>query len=305
MNFRQTQIIAGRFHSLSSGLIEAVHPNGDRSIRSKFSWRLLLLIFGFCPKESGAEWVRSNGSYLFPPIMTEAEACQNAEERARVEAIRQVAGEAIAAEDTLRCTEQGDVAECSRNSAIWSTVEGYIRQVRAKSVQLTQNVANHRECSVSFEADVRVAKGRPDQNFDVGVGLNQSVFRDGETLVVTLDPSQKMVVQVFQWLPYQRGESAVSKVFPNIFETTSVISKPTTVPSAAGAKRYDLKVRFPDGMPVGRKMVDEYLIVIATRSPVSLRDSYDLDDFRRLLAEFPRDQVRIVRKAYNIVRGSR
>jgi hypothetical protein len=158
---------------------------------------------------------------------------------------------------------------------------------------------------VSFEADVLANQGKPDPNFDVGVTLNQNVFRDGENLVVSLDPSQKMVVQVFQWLPYQRGEAAVSKVFPNPFDTTSVITKPTTVPSATGAKRYDLKVGFPDGMPAGRKMVDEYLIVIATRKPVSLRDSYDLDDFRRILAELPHDQVRIVRKAYNIVRGSR
>ncbi len=44
--------------------------------------------------------------------MTEAEACQNAEERARAEAIRQVTGEAVAAEDTLRCTEQDDLGGC-------------------------------------------------------------------------------------------------------------------------------------------------------------------------------------------------
>ncbi|CAA7627234.1 DUF4384 domain-containing protein [Magnetospirillum sp. UT-4] len=257
------------------------------------------------PATANAEWVRATGTYLFPPIMPEAEACQNAEERARADAIRQVTGETFSAEDTLRCTEQGDVAECARNSALWSTVDGYIRDIRGRTSQSVANVAGHRECIVSFEADVQVAKGRPDPGFDVGVGINQPVFRDGEKLSVTLSPSQKMAVQVFQWLPYQRDDGGVSRIFPNTFDQVSVIERTVTVPTEAGSKRYDMQVTFPDGMPPGRKMVDEYLIVIATKKPIPFRDAYSLDDFRRLLAEIPRDESRIVRKAYNIVRGNR
>lgn len=253
---------------------------------------------------ASAEWVRASGSYLFPPIMPEAEACQYAEERARADAIRRVTGETLFSEDTLRCTEQGDVAECARNSALWSTVDGTVRDVGRRSVQVLPNVAGYRECIASFDAEVQVAKGRPDPNFDIGVSLNQPVFRDGEPLVITLSPSQRMNVQVFQWLPYQRGDG-VSRVFPNAFDGTALIDKPMTVPTEAGARRYDIKANFPEGMPPGRKMVDEYLVVIATRKPMSFRDSYSLDDFRRVLAEFPRDESRIVRRAYNIVRGNR
>lgn len=267
--------------------------------------RALAIVLALAPSAAMAEWVHATGAYIFPPVMPEAEACQYAEERARADAIRRVTGESLAAEETLRCTEQGEVAECSRNSAIWSTVDGFIGQNKGKSVNVANNVAGHRECVVAFEADVQASQGRPDPNFDLGVGLNQEVFRDGESLVVTLSPSRRMAVQVFQWLPYEAADKAVSRVFPNAFDMEATIARPVTVPTEAGAKRYELKLGFPQGMPPGRKMVDEYLVVVATPKPLDLRDSYSLEDFRRLLAELPRGEARIVRKAYNIVRGSR
>ena len=257
------------------------------------------------PTTAMAEWVHATGTYLFPPIMPEAEACQYAEERARTEAIRQVTGETVSSEDTLRCTEQGEEVECARNLALWSTMDGYIRDQRNRTIATRASAAGHRECVVALEADVRAAQGRPDSSFDLGVSTNQPVFRDGEHLVVSLSPSQPMAVQVFQWLPYLRDDAAVRRLFPNAFDNAQLIDKATTVPSETGSKRYDMRLAFPQDMPPGRKMVDEYLVIVATRQPLVLRDSYSLDDFRRLLAEIPRDQGRIIRKAYNIVRGNR
>ena len=266
---------------------------------------LIAAVILMLPTAAAAEWVHTTGTYLFPPIMPEAEACQYAEERARTEAIRHVTGETVSSEDTLRCTEQGEEVECARNLAQWSTMDGYIRDQRSRTIGTRASAAGHRECVVSIEADVLAALGRPDPNFDLGVSINQPVFRDGEHLVVSLSPSQPMAVQVFQWLPYQRDDKAVLRLYPNAFDNAQLIDKATSVPSGNEAKRYDMRLEFPQDMPPGRKMVDEYLVVVATRQPLVLRDSYSLDDFRRLLAEIPRDQSRIVRKAYNIVRGNR
>lgn len=251
-----------------------------------------------------AEWVSASGSYLFPPVMPEAEACGYAEDRARSEAVRQVTGETIAAEDVLRCTEQGDEAQCAHNSALWSTMQGYIRKTRGKTVRVRHSVAGHRECVVSVEAEIAAAEGQPDPAFDIGVSLNQTVLRQGEPLVVSLAPSQPMWVQVFQWLPYRGDDQAVVRLFPNAYDAAGRMDGPATIPTQAGSRRYDVRVDFPPGMPPGRRIVDEYLVVVATRTPVTLRDSYALEDFRRLLAELPRANSRIVRKAYNIVRGA-
>lgn len=260
---------------------------------------LLLLL----PMPALAEWVEARGSYLFPPTMAESEACFHAEERARGEAVRQVTGETIAAEDLLRCTEQGDEAQCARNSALWSSMQGYVRRSGGKTIQVRPSAAGHRECVVAFQAEVAAAEGQPDPGFHVGVSLSQPVLRHGEPLVITLSPSQPMYVQVFQWLPYRSGDQAVARLFPNAYDTAFRIDGPASIPTQSGSRRYDVRVEFPDGMPPGRKIVDEYLMVVATRTPVPLRDSYSLEDFRRLMAELPRTNSRVVRKAYNIVRG--
>lgn len=265
--------------------------------------RLLALLL-LLPAPALAEWVEARGSYLFPPTMAESEACGYAEERARAEAVRQVTGETIAAEDVQRCTEQGDEAQCARNSALWSSMQGYVRRTGDKTIQLRPSAAGHRECVVGFSADVAAAEGRPDPAFDLGVSLSQPVLRHGEPLVVTLSTSQPMYVQVFQWLPYRSGDQAVVRLFPNAYDSNSRMDGLATIPTNAGARRYDVRVEFPEGQPPGRKMVDEYLMVVATRTPLPLRDSYSLDDFRRLMAELPRANSRVVRRAYNIVRGA-
>ena len=252
------------------------------------------------PAMASAEWVRATGAYLFPPIMPEAEACQQADSRARADAVRQVTGETLSSEEAMRCTEQGAEVECARNSTVWTMVGGEIRSTRNARAVTTVEVESFRKCTVSFEADVHVAEGKADPNFDVGVVLNNAVYRDGEKLLVTLKPYQPMEVQIFQWLPYEKGDAQVARIFPNSFDTQSRIETPTTIP----AKRYDLKVTFPAGQPLSRKMVDEYLMVVATKKPMGLRDSYSLDEFNRLVAEIPLGDRRIVRRAYNIVRGS-
>ena len=272
----------------------------------KTSALILGMILAF-PAAASAEWVQASASYIYPPNMTEAEACQQAESRARADAVRQVTGETLSAEDVTRCTEQGDEAECARNSTTWTMVGGEIRATRDRtqeSAAVQVGAQTFHQCKVSFEADVHMAEGRPDPNFTVGVSLNNSVFRDGEALSVTLKPSQPMAVQIFQWLPYEKGDAQVARIFPNAFDAAARIDKAITIPTEAGAKRYDLLVAFPSEQPSGRKMVDEYLMVVATRQPLALRDSYSLDDFNRLVAEIPLGDRRIVRRAYNIVRGA-
>lgn len=266
-----------------------------------------IILFGLItafPISASAEWVRATGSYIFPPVLTEAEACQQAESRARAEAVRQITGETLSSEETLRCNEQGDEGECAHDSMMWTAVGGEIRSTRDKKQETVLEVENFRKCIVSFDADVYVAAGQPDPNFDVGLTINNAVYRDGETLSITLKPSQPMIVQIFEWLPYEKGDAQVGRLFPNQFDNLTRIDKPVTIPTDAGAKRYDLKVAFPPGHAASRKMVDEYLMVVATKKPVTFRDSYSLEDFNRVIAEIPLGDRRIVRKAYNIVRGS-
>jgi hypothetical protein len=263
----------------------------------------LLLLAALWPNPARAEWVSARGERVFPAEVSEAEACRNAEERAKEEAVRHITGERFSSEELMVCTEQGGQADCSHNSAVWSMVDGDVRAVRGRQVETSAVVEGVRRCVVSLEADVMVARGKPDPGFDLSVAVSASVLRDGEPLEISLTPSQPMSVAVFQWLPYESGTAQVSRIFPNPFDTVARIDRPTTIPTLAGRQRYGLKVGFPAA--IGRSMVDEYLMVVATRRPVEFRESYSLDDFRARLIELPRGDSRIVRKAYSILRRER
>lgn len=270
----------------------------------------LLCLLLIQPHPAQADWVRATGSYMFAPTMPEAEACQQAESRARADAVRRVTGETLSSDEAMRCADQGDEADCVRNATVWTLLGGEIRAIRNKQSH-TMPVAeaeNARQCVVSFDADVRMADGKPDPNFDIGVSVNNAVLRDGETLVITLKPSQAMAVQIFQWLPYEKGDAQIARIFPNAFDRMTVIAprsdnQDVTIPSAEGGQHYDLTVTFPTLLPIGAKMADEYLMVVATRKPLALRDHYSFDDFNHILSEIPLGDRRIVRRAYNIVRG--
>ena len=63
-----------------------------------------LLILGLSVSSVRAEWANGRGERFFGPDMAETEACRIAEATAVEDALRQVAGERLSAEDTLACT---------------------------------------------------------------------------------------------------------------------------------------------------------------------------------------------------------
>ena len=251
-----------------------------------------------------ADWVQAEGSDIFPATVAEAEACANADQRARTDAITKVTGETIAAETIQRCTDQGDDVQCTQNAAIWSTLGGTIIQTRNREQETLVEAESYRRCIVRFQADVKLSHGNPDPNFTLGLVVNAAIYRPGDAMVLRLNPSQPMYVQIFQWLPYEKADAQIVRLFPNRFDQNAQITQPIPIPSPAQAARYDLTLAFPASVPAGQKMVDEYVMAVATRTPVAFRASYTLDDFQKSLAVLPRQDSRIERRAYTIIRGT-
>jgi len=266
--------------------------------------RALLALLLLLAPAVRAEWVTGRAERVFGPEMSEADACRAAERQAREAALRARLGERVAAEDTLVCAEKGDQAECALHRATWSMVDGDIRAVRDRRT-LTHDgpLAGFRTCQVSLEADIGIAKGQPDPGFDLTVRMETRVFRDGDQLSMGIEPSQPMYVAVFQWLPYDNSANPVTRLFPNRLDADNHFTKAGTVPTGAGAARYSLRVDFPRTVPDGTRMVDEYLLVVATKRPVEFRDAYGIDELKGRLLEIPRDESRLIKRAYTVVEG--
>lgn len=251
---------------------------------------------------AAADWVATAGERLFGPELSEKEACRIAERKAKDQALKTVTGERLSSEDLMVCKEKDGSASCDLNQFTWSVIDGEIKGVRNRKIRTEVGVGGYRKCIVEMEVDVGTPKGNPDPGFDMGVALNATVFRDGDVLRVSVEPNAPMYVHVFQWLPYDESARQVSRIFPNALDTDNLFKQASSVPTPKGGALYDLEVRFPDGVPDDRRLVDEYLMVVGTRDPVSFRDTYTLEEFNARLLEIPRPDSRRVKRAYAVVR---
>lgn len=252
--------------------------------------------------DANADWISVEDEYNFPPEMAESEACQKAERRAKEKALKTVSGEKISSEDNLVCSEMKDTAECSLNRFTWSTIDGLIKGTRNRKIEKVPGVSGYNMCRVSLEVDVGVGSGTPDPSFDIKVRLNRRTFRDGEPLQIDMSPSQPMYINVFQYLPYIKSQNQVTRIFPNSFDKEAFFQQKGFIPTHAGSQMYDMTVGFPEGLKGPKDLVDEYLMVLGTKEPISFRESYSLEEFNSRLLEIPRQNKRVVRRAYNVVR---
>ena len=277
-----------------------MQKNRNTKPQAQFACMLVFILFG--ANTAFADWVEGRGERMFGPDISENEACYYATQRARKDAIRKVTGEKLKGEDLMVCQEQKDDASCILNRLTWSTTDGIIRGIRNSQRKILRASNGFQKCVVTLMADVDVAEGKPDPGFDMSVKLNRRTFRDRETLKISVTPTQPMYLTVFQWLPYEKAERQVTRIFPNEFDPGTQFKGKGTIPTKANQSKYDMWVSFPKGVKKQKKLVDEYLMLVGTRNRIPFRKSFSYEEFNKHLLEIPLSERRTIRKAYNIVR---
>lgn len=262
----------------------------------------LVCLISLLAPPAAAEWVQARGEYSFGPEVSEEQACQRAERRAKDQALKTAQGERLSSDDMLVCKEKDSQADCEINRFTWSSINGLIaglRHIKRENVVLK---SPYRTCIVTLEANIEMAKGTPDPGFDLSVQLNEKLFRDGDIMRLMITPSQPMYINVFQWLPYERTERQIMRIFPNVMDRDNRFVTQAPIPSVQGAKNYDMVVGFPQGRHLPDRLVDEYLMIVATVRDISFRDDYTLEEFNKRLLEIPRAQSRLIKRAYMIAK---
>lgn len=273
------------------------------------AWRLRVFAFALAaallaagPSVVRAEWQQGEGSYVFGPDMSEAEACGRAMVRARREALTKVSGTRVSFDDVMVCSEGNDNASCTMDRLAWSSLDGKIMGQRGESKAIKDVGHGLKECTSRIEIDVP-EEAASDPSFDMTVNLERSVLRDRESVRVFIAPSQPMYLSVFQWSPKAGPSPQLARLYPNNFHKGEKVDKPVAIPPLSDANSYRLTVRFPERGAEGAKVADEYLIVLGTRQQVAFRDTYEFEEFRARLAEIPSRDLRMVRRGYAIVRA--
>jgi len=127
----------------------------------------------------------------------------------------------------------------------------------------------------------------------VRVDLSHPLLRDGDPLVITVDPTQEMFVNIL----LEDHENKLTLIFPNEFDLDSKITGRTPIPIG---DKYSIVARFPADLSGNE--IEEVIHVLTTPQKLALLEEYSIEDFNLKLMEIPNNQKRYVRKAYRLVR---
>jgi hypothetical protein len=263
-----------------------------------------------------AEQVQVTEEYSYDGEVANNVACRNAEERAKSKAIALVLGEVVSSEEQMYCrSTNGKTADaCEFNQTSWSMIEGEIRSVKVvKREEAVPRGANVWACVLTLSVDVVVPTRKPDPNFQVkseiyflapGTRQRDKVLRKsfhaGDDLLFDVQSTEPAHHALFGWLPNDDN-----KVY-RIDSPTTRPNCPQGVLSAADksktAESYCLTASWSDAYKDSKKTYDEWLILVATKSPQKWLTAYELDQFKAILREIPLDQRRVVRRPYQLMK---
>jgi hypothetical protein len=181
---------------------------------------------------------------------------------------------------------------------------------RAEAVPRGPNVW---ACVLTLEVDVVVPTRKPDPNFQVnseiyflapGTRQRDKVLRKsfhaGDDLLFEVQSTEPAHLALFGWLPNEDNK---------VYRIDSPATRPNCPQGAFSApdkgktaESYCLTASWSNAYKDTKKTYDEWLILVATKSPQKWLPAYELDQFKAILREIPLDQRRVVRRPYQLMK---
>ncbi len=241
-----------------------------------------------------------NTEYTFKHLgeVTQKDACQIAEKRAKEKAIKEALGLKISLDEIRKCKETDGVLECEDNQTSVLSLNGDIKEYKIINKEDGVDELSDPKiyfCKIEINADV-VPSFENNLNIEFNIALNQVNFRSGEKISMDFLFSEELYLTVYQYYPYKKVDR-VQKLFPNKYEKNNKISlKNFKLPT----DNLEYTVLFPDNISKAR--VDEHLIFIVTKKNVGFLDAYfSLEDLTKRLMEIEKKNiVRKEQKTYTI-----
>jgi hypothetical protein len=266
-----------------------------------------------------AHAIQVTEEYSYDGEVSQNEACRRAEERAKSKAIASVLGEVVSSEEQMLCRSTNGKTDdtCEFNQMSWSIIEGDIRGTKLlKRSEAEKRGDKAWACVLTLDVDVVVPTRKPDPKFQVGTEIYFLVpdsrkptrqrekmlrkgFHAGDELIFEVKSTESAHLALFGWLPNEDNKvyRIDSPVRPNCAQgVLSGSDKGKT------AESYCLTASWSDAYKDSKKTYDEWLILVATKTPQKWLDTYDLDQFKAILREIPLDQRRVVRRPYQLMK---
>jgi len=232
--------------------------------------------------------------------MSPREACENAEEQAKLDAMSLAGCETLSFRQFETCESSDDSERCA---FFQETFNAYDNCFIAKYDLLDRNtrkldINQNQVCEVRAEIAVRGFRNNHDPQLIVRVDDTLGrVFRPGEEVVVSGQLSQAAYINVLGWYPeidqdhLYRLHSDQALESPR-FKTDFLLPPATQIERWWAALADDYQ----------RNESNEFLIVLVSKTPFKVVEKESRSDFFRRLDEFGRENWRIARYSYRIVK---
>jgi hypothetical protein len=240
------------------------------------------------------------GSFIFSSRMTAEEGCALAVQALKRQAVARQCGSQMSGGALRAVSDSSDALYRLHFETTGGRVVSYAET--AKRVTPVEGEALLIRCTVAARLDIQCDQGRRDPAFiptpENQVKLNRSVFQEGDPMQIAIrlpaDLPGQVQISIVQMLPYWEDEKRVWRLYPNDHQPASALGAgdTLTLPNAA----YSLDPT----LPKGRRSVEESLMVVFSRTPLSLPDSLTIEQFHRALAEIPLNERRELVLGYRI-----
>ena len=239
---------------------------------------LLLIILVSFP--ASAEIVNAVGTHKHLGSYSKNESCGIALEKAKKKAIMNSLGETVTSEIVSNCSEIDGEYNCERNQFSLLSLKGDIIDMKQTKAEYSYDSTTEIFiCKQNIEARVVPIKQNTDPNFQFDVTINESTFKAGDVMEIEINTSTNMHVSIFQWLPYGgKKYNKITKIFPN-----KDIPKYSDSLVSSNLK-LRLKTFFPE--EINEKMVDEYLVFVASEKEIPWLNEYaKIDGLKKQLVK--------------------
>jgi len=252
------------------------------------------------PQFALAEWVPSEGRFIFTRDVTKDECFGEAKLAAKRSAMSKFGLERLSSTTRDYCVDAGSQTNCELHQQTLNYFDGgYIAAVRNSS-ERRENVGSNEECVVSLEADVRKFIGSPDPNLIVRAEVTGSKRKlDGELFKVEGEATPGSFIYVFGFYPTVAGDKYYL-IAPNNVDNEIKSNGTFQIPTKQNEKRYLLEAQFPDA--IKKDEVTEYLIVLALKDKLQMFEEQTSEDFHRRLYDIGRQNWQKTEVGYSILK---
>ena len=233
------------------------------------AWWTLVLMSSPGSASTGA------GIYYYGPEISENVACERAETLAKMDAIRQVVGENIYADEFQQCTERSTEQKCINNSAVYTMTDSYIRGLTVTS-RKTDKFMDRQSCKVTV--NVSVSNDRPDIDAFVD---GRFFYKAGEQMQFNMKTNLPAKMYLF----HLEGKKAVL-IWPTFYGTNNTVANELVIPTEG----YKIIARG------SKNKYDESLIFVFSNEQLNFMREYNVEDLNNKLLSIKIKDRRIIRR---------